>query len=244
MMRKPLAAAVAAVFVLGSAAAAAQTKAEAMTADSKVKTQAMATKAGDKVPASDRKFMENAAQGGIKEVKFGELASQKASDDAVKQFGQRMVHDHSDANQKLQALAQQKGVNLPDKMKSSDQRTYDKLSKMSGEQFDGAYMDDMVKDHQHDVNAFQKEADSAKDQDVKQFAQNTLPVLKEHLRIAQATQKQIRERMASGKGTTSASAGAPPMASPSPAATGTPGSASAKGGQTKGRAGAETARTQ
>jgi putative membrane protein len=127
-----------------------------------------------------------AAQGGQAEVELGQLAAQKASDEAVKQFGQRMVQDHSKANDELKSLAEAKGVQLPTGLSAKDQALKDKLSKLSGRQFDVQYMQAMVKDHQHDVAEFKKESQSAKDQDVKTFAGKTLPTLEDHLNQAQS----------------------------------------------------------
>jgi len=137
-----------------------------------------------KLSASDRQFLNKAAQGGKAEVELGQLAQQKASSDDVKKFGERMVTDHSKANDQLQQLASQKGITLPDKLNAKDQATKARLEKLSGKQFDQAYMRDMVKDHTKDVNEFQREANSAKDPDVKSFAQSTLPTLQDHLKEA------------------------------------------------------------
>ena len=150
-------------------------------------TRADASSAGaNKVSSSDRKFMDKAAQGGIAEVQLGKLATQRASADQVKQFGQRMVDDHGKANDQLKQLASQKGVTLPTTMDRSSQKEYDRLSKLSGSDFDQEYMKHMVSDHKKDVSAFKSEANKAKaDADVKQWAQQTLPVLEEHLKLAQ-----------------------------------------------------------
>ena len=86
--------------------------------------------------AADQKFVNEAAQGGIAEVQLGQLATEKASSDAVKQFGQRMVNDHSQANDKLKELASSKGVTLPQEPSARDRATKERLSKLSGEQFD------------------------------------------------------------------------------------------------------------
>jgi len=139
----------------------------------------------------DQKFIKEAAQGGMAEVKLGQLAAQKAVDADVRQFGQRMVDDHSKANDELKQLAQTKGAALPGGIGSKHQKTYDKLSKLSGSAFDRAYMQAMVKDHQEDVAAFQKQANSAKDSDVKSWAATTLPTLQMHLQMAQATAQKV-----------------------------------------------------
>lgn len=160
--------------------------------------------ASAKLDRADRKFVEEAAEGGMKEIEFGRVAADKASDPAVKQFAERMVRDHGDTNHKLMDVAQSKGVTAPPKLTSSDQRMLDKLSKMTGDKFDRAYIDDMVKDHKQDVKDFQKEAKSGKDAEVKKFAEDTLPLLQEHLKLAQDTQSKVK----SGGGSAATRSGA------------------------------------
>jgi putative membrane protein len=134
---------------------------------------------------SDRSFIEKAAKGGMAEVELAKIAQERASSAEVKQFAQRMEQDHSKANEEIRQLAQEKGVTMPAGPKLADNHEASKLSKLQGEEFDRAYMDHMVKDHQKDVKEFQKEAQKAKDPDVKAFAQKTAPILEEHLQLAQ-----------------------------------------------------------
>jgi putative membrane protein len=133
---------------------------------------------------SDKKFVREAAQGGMAEVELGKLATEKGSSEEVKKFGQRMVDDHSKAGDQLKQIASSKGIQVPDKLNAKDQMTKDRLSKLSGDQFDKAYMSDMVKDHTQDVADFKRESNSGNDPDVKNFAATTLPTLQDHLRQA------------------------------------------------------------
>ncbi|HEY3973111.1 MAG TPA: DUF4142 domain-containing protein [Candidatus Sulfotelmatobacter sp.] len=139
-----------------------------------------------KLSPADQKFVKEAAQGGLAEVELGQLAVQKASSDAVKNFGQRMVDDHSKANDKLKELASEKGINLPKSPSVMQKATKERLSKLSGDQFDKAYMSDMLKDHKKDVAAFRTESSTGQDSDVKNFATQTLPTLREHLKAAES----------------------------------------------------------
>jgi putative membrane protein len=138
--------------------------------------------------SGDRKFIEKIAQDGAAEVKLGQLAADRATNSDVKRFGQRMVTDHSKANDKLMQIAKQKNIVLPSSMDSSSQREFDKLSKLSGEKFDREYMKTMVSDHKKDVKEFQKEAKKAKDGDLKNFVESTLPTLEEHLNLAKSAE--------------------------------------------------------
>jgi len=147
----------------------------------------------------DKKFVTAAAQGGLAEVDLGNVAKQNASNDAVKQFGDRMVTDHSKANDELKALAQQKSWTLPTEPDSADKSKQARLSKMNGAAFDKAYMRDMVSDHQKDIKEFQKCASSCSDPELKAWAAKTLPTLQDHLKMAQDAAKQVGAMGASSK---------------------------------------------
>jgi putative membrane protein len=134
---------------------------------------------------SDATFAREAAEGGIAEVKFGQLAEDKASSQEVKDFGKRMVTDHTKANDQLKADAAKEKFTLPTDMSKRDQMAYDRLSKLSGAAFDRAYARDMVRDHRADVAAFLNESKDGKQEWTKGFASQTLPTLREHLKQAE-----------------------------------------------------------
>jgi len=141
--------------------------------------------------ANDNTFVTKAAEGGLAEVELGKLATEKASSDQVKQFGQRMVDDHSKANDELKTLAQQKNITLPTSISAKDKAERDRLMKLSGAAFDRAYMSAMLSDHKKDVSEFRVESTSGKDADIKAFAAKTLPTLEEHLKLAQDANKAV-----------------------------------------------------
>jgi putative membrane protein len=152
-----------------------------------------------KMARADEKFMKEAAAGNLAEVKLGELAQQQAASDSVKEFGKRMATDHQKAYDELKQLASQKGAAVPMTLDRSHQAVYDRLAKLNGAAFDRAYMKDMVKDHDKDVKAFQKEANSGKDADLKAWASQTLSTLKEH-------QDQAKQTLAAVQGKSSPAA--------------------------------------
>jgi putative membrane protein len=140
------------------------------------------------VSASDRKFITEAAQGGMAEVKLGNLALKNAQSTDVKSFGQHMVEDHSKANEELTGLAKSKNVTLPADVKPSDKALYNRLAKLHGTAFDKLYISEMVKDHKKDVSEFQHASTTAKDAELKAWAGKTLPTLEHHLQMAQEQQ--------------------------------------------------------
>jgi putative membrane protein len=137
------------------------------------------------VSKADASFIKKAASGGMAEVDLGRLATEKASNPDVKQFGQRMVDDHSKANDQLKQVAAEKHVTLPTSISAKDKATKTTLEALSGDQFDRGYMEDMVKDHKQDVAEFQKASKSASDPQIKDWASQTLPTLQDHLKEAQ-----------------------------------------------------------
>ena len=145
-----------------------------------------------KLSSGDKSFVEKAAIGGMAEVQMGKLAQQKAGSDQVKQFGTRMVNDHSKANDDLKQVASSKGITLPSDLDSEHKSKMAKLEKLSGAQFDRAYMDDMVSDHKKDVSEFEKQAKSGSDAEIKGFASKTLPTLQQHLSLAESTDKAVK----------------------------------------------------
>lgn len=145
----------------------------------------------------DKKFAKNAALGGMTEVELGKLAVQKASSDAVKQFGQKLIDDHTKANDQLKELASKDSLNLPGSLDSKHQSRVDKLAKLSGPKFDKAFIKTAVKDHEKDVSEFKDEAQYGTDPNVKQFAANTLPTLEQHLAAAKDLSK--TEKQTSGQ---------------------------------------------
>lgn len=140
----------------------------------------------------DAKFMVNAASGGMAEVELGKLALKRSHNANVRSFGQMMITDHSKANRKLIALADSNRISLPQYPGKDEQKLSDDLMKKSGSNFDETYVDAMVKDHQKDIKDFQKEAQNAKNPEIKAFAQNTLPVLQKHLSAVTAIQDSMK----------------------------------------------------
>jgi putative membrane protein len=139
----------------------------------------------------DLDFATKAAQGGITEVRLGELAQQQAATPEVQQFGQHMVADHGQANEQLMQIVQGKGIELPQEMPKEGQELLDELQGKAGAEFDQAYMDEMVREHEADIEEFQQYAETGQDPDLTGFAEQTLPILEQHRRLAQQTREQV-----------------------------------------------------
>jgi|GEM_PF-645553 len=209
-------------------------------ADQAQDVKSRATRAVAGPSKDDQRFMQDVAEGGKAEVALGNLALQRAASDDVKQFAQRMVDDHSKANQELTELASQKNISLPyssdvkaatggvkdtvagvrdtardpravakeghtqadqqtasgrpatgdaaaisgDNLTGKHRQLYDRLSRLSGAEFDREYMKEMVKGHNKNVSEFEKASQKSQDADLKAWAAKSLPTLREHQQMA------------------------------------------------------------
>jgi putative membrane protein len=149
---------------------------------------------------TDETFVRNAAEGSMAEVKLGQLAEEKAQAPEVKNFAKRMVEDHGKALEEIKQLGSQTGINMPTDVSHKDAVIYDRLSKLSGPEFDRAYSQEMVKDHQKDVAEFKQAESSAQQPAVKQFAQKTVGTLQSHLELAQHMQAHVQKEGMNSKG--------------------------------------------
>lgn len=157
-----------------------------------VKLDSPATRATITTDEETTNFLVKAANGGMSEVQLGELAQQKASNQQVKNFGSMMASDHGAVNEQVKSLAAQRNVTLPATVSDDMKKHYDDFSKKTGKNFDKDYIDFMVKDHNDDIDIFEKAADKINDAEVKTFINNTLPKLRSHLDSAKAIQKAIK----------------------------------------------------
>src|SRR5215203_5291084 len=140
----------------------------------------------------DKNFFAEAAEGSLAEVALGNVALQKAQSEAVKQFAQQMVTDHTQANQELTQLATTKGITIPTALSEKRQREVTNLNAEAAANFDREYMEMMVKDHERDVRLFQRQAERGTDADAKAFAAKMLPTLQGHLTMARSLYDTLR----------------------------------------------------
>lgn len=134
--------------------------------------------------SSDSKFMMMAATSDMNEIGLSQQALSKSANEEVKRMAQQMIDDHTKSSDELKPIAMSKNVMLPTEMDSKHKSAMEKMSSMSGMEFDMAYVKMMVKDHEKAVSMFQKESETGKDAEAKAFAAKTLPVLQGHLEMA------------------------------------------------------------
>jgi putative membrane protein len=203
-----------AAFTLGLATAACEMPMDAGGGD-RMSDQAAAAR--DQTPAGTtqqmdtgeaRQFIQQAASGNLAEVELGQLASQRAQSNDVRQFGQRMVQDHSKALDQLRSAASSANVSVPTTMSQEHQNIRQRLSSLQGEEFDREYISVMVDEHQKMVNMLEERRDAAGMQPgaaspsnaqqgggmapLNSWASQTLPIVQEHLEQARQIQQRLR----------------------------------------------------
>ena len=145
----------------------------------------------NKLSWQDRRFMRQAAQAGLFEVKKSELALTRSHNRHVRQFAAQMIRDHTKANQELKQLAASREVRLPRRPNAHQRMIIRRLARLSGKHFDCAYMAVQVRAHLQAIAIFRREVRHGHDPAVKAYADKTLPVLRMHLRMARHTLRQL-----------------------------------------------------
>jgi putative membrane protein len=131
-----------------------------------------------------QKFLKEAIEGNLAEVQMGQLAQKNGTSDGVRSFGQMLEKDHSDANKKATDAASSLGVTPPTEPNSKQKAAYDRMSKLSGANFDRQFAKHMVDDHKKDIKEYEK---ASKQSDASGgYAKETLPTLHKHLETAQS----------------------------------------------------------
>jgi putative membrane protein len=152
---------------------------------------AIAAHSAGQVVDQDRQFAHDAAMINMTEIELGKLAAGRGSHARVKEFGNRMVNDHMKVFDELKTLAGRKNIALPTELEARQKTLRDKLAGMSGQGFDRAYMEEMVKGHQDALALFQKESTSGADGELKAWATKTLSGISTHHGLARDVQKEV-----------------------------------------------------
>ena len=132
----------------------------------------------------DRQFARDAAIAGLSNVELGKLAEEKASSDNLRQFGRQLVDDQTKTNDRLKQVAKEQSISIPDALDSKHQSQIDKIAKLSGPEFDKAFLKQQLKEQESQVRDFSDEAQRGTDPDVKTFASGALPNLQQQLETA------------------------------------------------------------
>jgi putative membrane protein len=141
--------------------------------------------APDQLNQADRLFIREAAIGGKAEVELARLVEKRSRSEAIEGFARRMIEDHGKANERLAVLAKEAGIDPPQELDPEHRAMHERLAKLSGAEFDRAYIQGQIQDHQKTAQLLEWEIGSGQDEDLKAFASAALPVVLEHLGTAQ-----------------------------------------------------------
>jgi putative membrane protein len=143
------------------------------------------------ISKADQQFADEAARAGIAEVALAKLALEKTTNDHLRNFGERMVLDHGEANEALKDVSRRLVLTLPSSLDASQLQSLAELRKLSGAAFDRQYMHDVVAQHKKAVVLYDRQATAGDNAELRAFAAKTLPLLQRHLLLAEATQKAV-----------------------------------------------------
>jgi len=145
---------------------------------------------------ADRLFIREATIGGTAEVQAGQVAEQKGQAGMVKEFARQMVQDHRKANSQLADIAKADKVAQPDQLDDEHRAMKTQLDKLGGAEFDLAYIQGQIGDHQKAAQLLEWEIGSGENTQLKSFAADTLPVVLRHLEMAVAVEDELTGRAA------------------------------------------------
>ena len=138
----------------------------------------------------DQHFIKEAAADNQFEIQSGQYVAQQAQDPQVKQLAERLVQDHQRAQQQLQQIAQGMNMQLPERLEEWQQAKLQAMQRKHGQHLEMQFAFGQVGGHMTDILKYQYEAEHGQNAQVKQFAEQTIPILQEHLQLAQQTAAQ------------------------------------------------------
>ena len=145
---------------------------------------AAATSHSASTSSADRTFVRQASAANLAEVALGKLALSQGTNSMVKTFGQRMVTDHAVANQKLNVIAHAQSATISEGPSPAATQEYANMKSLADAAFDHAYAKHVVQDHRAAITLFEMEVAQGTDRALRNYAGQTLPILKQHLRLA------------------------------------------------------------
>lgn len=144
-----------------------------------------------KMDNADQAALKQLAQANLAEIKAGQMGASKAQNPEVKKYAQKMADDHQIMLNELKSLAKSKDVALPQDVNARDFAGMKMLEHASAGEFDKKYMDEMVKDHEKDLQAAQNIAAKAKDAQFKSAVEHASTKIQEHLSLAKSVQGKL-----------------------------------------------------
>ncbi len=150
---------------------------------------------------TDQQLVAQVAAGNVLEVRLGQTAHNKATNFAVREFGQRMVNEHSSLQKQWMDGARKSGIPFKADLSPSQVQEFERLNQLSGAEFDRAYMDAMVLGHRTKLSSLQSERNASHSSGIRQLIESTLPIIQQHLTQAQQIASQVGVTTTAGNGT-------------------------------------------
>jgi putative membrane protein len=147
--------------------------------------------------AMDHKFLMDAAHGNLAEIRAGEAARNQATSPDIKSFAQMMIADHTRANAELAQIAQKMGMTMPTELDPHHRAVMDGMSKLSGMEFDMAYVKGQLADHAVTVDMLMMYGKEGKNRDLEAYAKRMRPAVERHYEMARQMDMKMHMAMMS-----------------------------------------------
>lgn len=140
--------------------------------------------AQDPNTAGEKLFVLDSSIDNMREQQIAKLIQQKAQNQQVKQFAKDLEQHHSQAQQQLQQVAQAMNIQLPQQLPEIQQEKIRVLEAMPADKLEKQFIVDQRAGHAKDILECEAMSQTAENQQLKQYAQQTLPVLQQHEQTA------------------------------------------------------------
>jgi len=144
--------------------------------------------------AADQIFAQNLALESLTDADLGKMAATQAKDSGVKTYAQEMIDDHGKLSQRLKRIAARGNVTIPAALDAKHQARLDKLAKLSGDEFDRAFIHDQIVNHERSLRSFEQELQNGSDPGLRTLASRTMPTMRQHLQAAKDLEKTLKTR--------------------------------------------------
>jgi putative membrane protein len=155
-------------------------------------------------------------QSNLAEIQLGQLASTKATDSLVMDFGDMMVEDHNDAQDHVDSIGNKRDLNLPTMLDQANQELKDSLDALSGMAFDSAYLRSQIRMHNMVKDMYSAIVDTTNDQALKTYVQKYLPIINQHLTMANMLYNNLGNDTTGGPGGPPVDTTTPPVDTTTP----------------------------
>jgi putative membrane protein len=140
----------------------------------------------------DSDFVWAAGIGALVEIELGKIAAEKAQSDTVKKFADNLVKGHQRMRTALEAIATEHALNFPKELDPKRKARIEEVSKLSGADFDRAYLRHVLSYYERSLGRFDFEATNGTIPELAAWTQRVLPRIRHQLKLAKEEARAVQ----------------------------------------------------